>query len=98
MQAEAEGRDAAPAAIDQPALTAGRWVAPGRAVIERGFADALGLGVGDTIRLGGRPFRVAGIAVSTAQCFYPVSTPGLIWLTRRRGLARHPGSSRSATC
>lgn len=82
VQAEIEGRDIAPAAIDQPALTAGRWVAPGQAVIERGFADTLGLGVGDTINLGGRPFRVAGIAVSTAQCFYPITAPGLIWLTR----------------
>ena len=82
VQAEVEGRDVAPAAIDQPALTAGRWVAPGQAVIERGFADALGLGVGDAINLGGRPFRVAGIAVSTAQCFYPITAPGLIWLTR----------------
>ena len=81
-QAEVEGRDVAPAAIDRPALTAGRWVAPGQAVIERGFADTLGLGVGDTINLGGRPFRVAGIAVSTAQCFYPITAPGLIWLTR----------------
>ena len=52
-------------------------------MIERGFADALGLRVGDTIHLGGHSFRVAGIAVSTAQCFYPVSTPGVIWLTRR---------------
>jgi putative ABC transport system permease protein len=83
VQAQAEGRDTAPAAIDRPALTAGRWVSPGGAVIERGFADALGLRVGDTIHLGGHPFRVAGIAVSTAQCFYPVSTPGVIWLTRR---------------
>jgi ABC-type antimicrobial peptide transport system permease subunit len=81
-QAEVEGRDVAAAAIDQPALTAGRWVAPGQVVIERGFADALGLGVGDTINLGVRPFRVAGIAVSTAQCFYPITAPGLIWLTR----------------
>jgi hypothetical protein len=81
--AETEGRDVAPAAIDRPALTAGRWVSPGGAVIERGFADALGLHVGDAFRLGGHGFRVAGIAVSTAQCFYPVSTPGVIWLTRR---------------
>ena len=51
-------------------------------MLERGFADALGLRVGDTIRLSGRPYRVAGIAVSTAQCFYPVSTPGVVWLTR----------------
>ena len=83
VDAETEGRDAAPAAIDRPALTAGRWISPGGAVIERGFADALGLHVGDAFRLNGRPFRVAGIAVSTAQCFYPVSTPGVIWLTRR---------------
>jgi putative ABC transport system permease protein len=82
VQAEVEGRDVAPAAIDQPALTSGRWLAPGQAVIERGFADALGLGVGETINLGGRPFRIAGIAVSTAQCFYPITAPGLIWLTR----------------
>ena len=80
--AETEGRDAAPAVIDRPALTAGRWVSPGGAVIERGFADALGLHVGNRIDLNGRAFRVAGIAVSTAQCFYPVSSPGLVWLTR----------------
>ncbi|MGA8719249.1 MAG: FtsX-like permease family protein [Solirubrobacteraceae bacterium] len=82
VEAEVEGRDVVPAAIDQPALTAGHWVAPGQAVIERGFADALGLGVGDAIRLGGRPFRVAGIAATTAQCFYPITAPGLVWLTR----------------
>ena len=80
--AETEGRDVAPAAIDRPALTAGHWISPDGAVIERGFADALGLHVGDAIDLNGRSFRVAGIAVSTAQCFYPVSTPGVIWLTR----------------
>jgi putative ABC transport system permease protein len=91
VQAEVEGRDVAAAAIDQPALTAGRWVAPGQAVIERGFADALGLGVGDTIRLGGRPFLVAGIAVSTAQCFYPITAPGLIWLTRSDADSLAPG-------
>ena len=80
--AETEGRDVAPAAIDRPALTAGSWISPGGAVIERGFADALGLHVGDRIDLNGRAFHVAGIAVSTAQCFYPVSSPGVIWITR----------------
>jgi ABC-type antimicrobial peptide transport system permease subunit len=78
----AEGRDSAVGAIDQPLVTAGGWVRPGAAVIERGFADALGLHVGDPIDVSGRPVRVIGIAVSTAQCFYPVSTPGVIWLTR----------------
>jgi putative ABC transport system permease protein len=81
-EAQAQGRDLAPAAVDQPQLTAGSWVRAGGAVIERGFADALGLHVGSEIHLNGRSFRVSGIAVSTAQCFYPVSTPGVIWVTR----------------
>ena len=80
--AQAQGRDAAPAELDRPELTAGSWVRPGGAVIEAGFASALGLHVGETIHLSGHPFRVSGIAVSTAQCFYPVSTPGVIWITR----------------
>jgi putative ABC transport system permease protein len=46
--AQAEGRDTQPAAIDQPALASGGWVRPGRAVIERGFATALDLKVGET--------------------------------------------------
>jgi putative ABC transport system permease protein len=94
VDAQAEGRDSAPAAIDQPALTAGQWISPGQAVLERGFADALGVHPGQTIALNGRQFRVAGIAVSTAQCFYPINTPGVIWLTRvdaeRLATARQP--------
>lgn len=79
---DAEGRDPGPAAVDQPYLTAGHWVSSGGAVVEQGLAEALGLHVGDTISLGGHRFRVVGIAVSTAQPFYPASSPGLVWLTR----------------
>ena len=43
---EAEGRDQAPAAIDQPVITAGTWVRPGGVVLERTFAEALGVTVG----------------------------------------------------
>jgi putative ABC transport system permease protein len=82
IQTETEGRDAGPAAIDQPAITSGSWIRPDGAVLESGFAASLGLRPGDTIRLNGHPFTVAGVAVSTAQCFYPVSKPGVIWLTR----------------
>ena len=57
---EAEGRDQAPAAVDQPKLTAGSWVRPGGVVVERTFADALGVGVGDRVTLNGRPFRSPG--------------------------------------
>lgn len=83
VQVEAEGRSETRGSVDRPVLTAGGWVRPGAAVIEQGLAQALHLQVGDTIRVAGRPFRVAGIAVSTAQPFYPASTPGVIWFTRR---------------
>ncbi|HJS94783.1 MAG TPA: FtsX-like permease family protein [Solirubrobacteraceae bacterium] len=82
LSALAEGRDIAPAPIDRPALSSGGWIRPGGAVLESGFASALGLHAGDAIRLNGRRFGVVGIAASTAQCFYPVSKPGVIWLTR----------------
>ena len=68
---EAEGRGQAPAAVDQPKLTAGTWVRPGGVVLERTFAEALGTGTGAGITLNGRPFRVAGIAVTAANPPYP---------------------------
>ncbi len=69
--AEAEGRGEAPAAVDQPELTAGRWVRPGGVVIERAFAEALGVSTGDRLTLNGQSFTVAGIAVSAAVAPYP---------------------------
>ena len=101
--AEVEGRDTAVAPVDQPKLTQGSWVRPGEVVIERSYAEALGIGAGARITLGGRSFRVAGVAVSAAFIPYPnvcftgciISTnetatqPGLVWVTRAaaRGLA-----------
>ena len=67
----AEGRSTAAAAVDQPLLTAGSWVRPGGVVIERTFADALGVSVGDRVSLSGTSFAVAGIAVTAAQAPYP---------------------------
>jgi putative ABC transport system permease protein len=61
-----EGRDPAPAALDQPALTAGGWLRPGGVVVERSFADELGLRVGDALTLNGHGYHVAGIAVDAA--------------------------------
>src|SRR5215471_10408297 len=69
--AEAEGRGQAPAPVDQPKLTAGNWVRPGGVVIERTFAEAFGVGAGDRVTLNGRPFTVAGIAVTAANPPYP---------------------------
>jgi putative ABC transport system permease protein len=69
--AEAEGRDETSAGVDQPRLTAGSWVRPGGAVLERTFAAGLGVGVSDRITLNGRPYTVAGIAVTAAHPPYP---------------------------
>jgi putative ABC transport system permease protein len=69
--AEAEGREQVPAAVDQPKLTAGSWVRPGGVVLERTFADALGVGIGDRVTLNGRPFTVTGTAVTAANPPYP---------------------------
>jgi putative ABC transport system permease protein len=70
-QVEAEGRDQAPAALDQPKLTAGSWVRPDGVVLERTFAESLDARVGDRVTLNGRPYTVAGIAVTAASAPYP---------------------------
>ncbi len=81
VQAFVVGRAAAPATVDQPLVTSGRWVRAGGAVLERAFADALGVRVGGAIRLDGRSFRVVGIALATSQAFYPEGY-GVVWLAR----------------
>lgn len=84
----AEGRTTAPAAIDQPKVTAGRWVRPGGVVVERSLADLLGLHLGERIGLDqlvsrslgspihavGPSFRVVGIAVTAALQPPPIDT------------------------
>lgn len=95
--AEVEGRTSAPSPVDRPKLLQGTWVGPGRVVIEAAFADALGLHVGDRLRLGGRTFLIGGTAVSAAIPDYPdvcsgatgcfmaggisAYNPGLVWAT-----------------
>jgi putative ABC transport system permease protein len=68
---QAQGRDLAPAAVDQPLVTQGAWVRAGGVVLERTFAQALGVTVGGTVTLDGRPFRVVGLAVTAAVPEYP---------------------------
>ena len=100
VRAVVQGRDTAPAAVDQPQLTQGSWVRPGHAVVERAFALALGVHTGDHLTVAGRTFTVAGIALTAAVGPYPGAewspqgggpsdSAGLLWLTRAdlRGLA-----------
>jgi putative ABC transport system permease protein len=67
----AEGRSTAPSGMDQPLLVSGNWVRPNGIVIQRTFADALGVSVGDKVTLNGESFVVSGIAVTAAQAPYP---------------------------
>jgi putative ABC transport system permease protein len=94
----AEGRDQARTVVDQPKILAGSWVRPGGVVLERAFADALGVGVGDHVTVNGRRFPVIGIGVTAAVpvfsqvCFFggcaslpgrsPSFDTGLAWVTR----------------
>jgi putative ABC transport system permease protein len=92
----AEGRGSEPAPVDQPELTQGSWVRAGEVVIERSFADALGIRTSDRVTLNGQRFEVAGVAVTAAlptngTGFLEGSSqwpnPGLIWMTETD--ARH---------
>lgn len=76
MRVHAEGRKSDRATLDQPLLTAGHWTTSDGVVLERNFADALGVHVGDMIHLVGRALTVRGIAVTSAM---PTSDP-LVWL------------------
>jgi len=89
----AEGRDPGLGAVDRPLVTSGTWVRPGGVVVERSFAVALGLRVGEQVTLDGHSYRVTGTAVTAASPPYPETgfmatpagvgdSPGLVWLTR----------------
>ncbi|MFI6908217.1 FtsX-like permease family protein [Nonomuraea sp. NPDC050394] len=82
-----------PGALNRPLVTSGQWVRPGGTVLERGFATALGVGVGDHVTIAGRSYPVTGIAVTAATSIYPWAAQigpyggasdytGLAWMTR----------------
>jgi putative ABC transport system permease protein len=73
-----EGRDTAPAPVDQPSVTRGSWVRDGGVVLEAAFAQELGLRVGDAVSVGGRAFDVVGLAVTAAMAPYPAPS---CWVT-----------------
>ncbi|MEU0565054.1 FtsX-like permease family protein [Nonomuraea sp. NPDC005983] len=82
-----------PGAVNRPLLTSGQWVRSGGTVLERGFATALGVSVGDRVTIAGRSYPVVGIAVTAATSIYPWAAQigpgggpsdysGLAWMTR----------------
>jgi putative ABC transport system permease protein len=76
---QVEGREPGVAAVDQPKVADGTWIRPGGVVVERSFAEAANLRLGQTITLNGHPFRVVGFAVTAAFGGFPGSS--LIWAT-----------------
>ncbi|MFD7817496.1 FtsX-like permease family protein [Streptomyces sp. NPDC059785] len=86
-----EGRGSAPSAVDRPLVTSGTWVRSKGVVVERAFAEKLGVRVGDRVTIGGRGYPVVGTAVSAATGVYPWSDwaqgpgpsdgGGRVWLT-----------------
>jgi putative ABC transport system permease protein len=68
--------------INAPVRTAGARPGDGGIVLERSFAEALGLKVGSRLRAGPRELPVIGIAITPSQPRYPRSKPGLGWVTR----------------
>jgi putative ABC transport system permease protein len=72
--------------VDTPLRTEGSGPRADGIVLERSFAEALGLRVGTPLRLaagGGRiELPVLGTAISPSQPRYPRSNPGLAWVTR----------------
>ncbi len=99
--AQVQGRDLAASAVDRPEIVSGRWVGGRGVVVERAFAQALAVHVGDRVLLGGRDVPVVGIAVSAALPPYPQlctigcildrpdwfsAQPGLVWTTRHQAV------------
>jgi ABC-type lipoprotein release transport system permease subunit len=89
----AEGRGSGRVPVDRPLVTSGTWVRPGQVVLERTLATALSVRPGDKVTLDGRPFTVAGTAVTAALTPFPNMCeagcmmsdggpgPGLAWVT-----------------
>ncbi|TDD87955.1 ABC transporter permease [Actinomadura darangshiensis] len=86
--------DMTPGPVDRPLVTSGGWVRPGGAVVERGFATAMHVEVGDRVTVAGRSLPVVGIAVTAARSVYPwalgigpnggpTDGGGVVWLAER---------------
>ncbi|GAA4617811.1 hypothetical protein GCM10023195_79690 [Actinoallomurus liliacearum] len=66
-----EDAAATPCSVNRPSVTSGSWVRPGGVVLERGFAAALGVHVGDHVTVAGRSLPIVGTAVTAAHPVYP---------------------------
>ncbi|GAA4445473.1 FtsX-like permease family protein [Phytohabitans houttuyneae] len=82
MELEVLVRDAAPAAVGQPKVTAGRWLDGGDGVVlEEGLASTMRVGPGDTVTVAGRSLPVRGVAMTATTGRFPMYQPGRIWVS-----------------
>ena len=75
------GRDSLGGEVERPVVTSGTSSLERGIVLERSFADSLGVQVGDIVTTGDLPLPVTGIAVSVAQPPFPATAPGLAWVS-----------------
>ena len=87
----AEVRPPGVAAVDQPLVTAGRWLDGGDpgVVLEAGLAEALHAGPGDAVRLQGRDVPVRGVAMTVSRGRFPLTRPAHIWVTPETAAELH---------
>ena len=90
-----------PPAMSTPLVVAGTWLrsrAPAGVVLETSFAQAVHVGVGDSIQVDGidgttAQMTVIGLADTADQGFYPQWTPGLIWVQHQMLAKVEPNAS-----
>jgi len=82
LRLRVEVRDAGPAAVDQPLVTAGHWLDDREGVVlEDGLAAAAGLRPGDTITIAGQRVPVRGAALTVNVGPYPTDQPAWVWVS-----------------
>jgi putative ABC transport system permease protein len=82
IELKVQTRDASPAAVNQPLVTEGAWLDRREgAVLEDGFADAAGLGPGDTLTIAGQDVPVRGAALTVSSQPYPGEQPTTVWIS-----------------
>jgi putative ABC transport system permease protein len=83
------------ARVDQPLITAGRWLGRGGGIVlEDGLAHTLHARPGDTVLIDGHRFHVRGVAMTVSQGRFPLTRPALAWVTpQTAGVMRGIGMS-----
>lgn len=75
------GRETLRSPVESPVVVDGS-ADLGGVILERSFADSLGVQIGQYVKVGAEQLTVTGIAVSVAQAPFPATLPGLAWSSR----------------